>query len=114
MSLIKDMRRQRAVYWARSNTPDEFNQFGFADPVQIKCRWVDKNEQFLNSTATAIVSRSIVYTDRRVREGDWLRLGHLDTGEPADPRTADGAMEVKAFEALPDIDAKETLFRAIL
>jgi hypothetical protein len=114
VSLIKDMRRQKAIYWARSDSSNEFNQWGFVDPVQIKCRWEDRNDQFLNAQGTTIISKSIVYTDRVVREGDWLQLAVLQSGTPSDPRSATGALEVKAFASIPDIEAKEILYKAIL
>ncbi len=76
MSLIKRMRKQKAVWWRKSS----INRFGdvvWSDPVEIACRWTDISEQVLDPKGEVFVSRSFVYVDRHLQIGDRLRLGTL-------------------------------------
>lgn len=113
MSLIKRMRRQKAVYWKRT-TPNHYGTFGYEAPVEIACRWEDKAGEFRNTAGEETASIANVYVDRVMTIGDKLMRGELESGTEVDPRNEPGAFEIQSFEQLPDIKAKETLLLAHL
>lgn len=115
MSIIKRMRRQRAVWWERSDAPDRFGRYSYAAPVQLKCRWEDVAQEFRDNQGQTTVSRSIVYVDRIIKAGDMLKRGELESDTPADPRDIpEEAWEVRRFDQLPNLKNKETLLTAYL
>lgn len=106
-------RNQDAVYWA----PDGVNGFGqptFADPVEIKCRWVDKQETFVDGrTGDEALSSAIVYPDQAVVLNGQLYLGtlaDLNSAQTADPLTFAGAKEIKGLDNTPS-RAGQTIVR---
>ncbi len=113
MGLIKRMRKQPAVYWAQ--TPkDEFGSVGFAEPVQIKCRWEDRVGQVLDSKGELVNATSVVYVDRDIELADKLKLGELDSMTLSDPSSDAEAFTVAGFEKVPNLRAKEFLRIAYL
>jgi hypothetical protein len=113
MSLITRMRKQKAIYWARS-TIDQYGRFTFAEPVEIKCRWDDEAAQFLTPKGEEQVSRSKVYVDRDMEPGDRLQLGELASSTPDNPLDSQDSFEIRQFAKNPDLKAREFLRTAIL
>lgn len=76
-SPIKKILRQKAVYWSTAGVrPDGQPKYG--PPVEIKCRWVEIQEEFVDSRAKRRQSRAKVYVDRDLVPDGVLRLGTLD------------------------------------
>lgn len=113
MSLITKMRKQKAIYWARS-TMDQYGRFAFASPVEIDCRWDDEAAQFLTPKGEEQVSRSMVYVDRDMIPGDRLQLGELASNTPDDPLESHSSFEIRQFAKNPNLKATEFLRTAIL
>jgi hypothetical protein len=108
-NLIKRMLRQDAVLWTFTGE-DEFGNKTYADPVQIKVRWEDKTEQFLDRKGNTQVSRAQVYVDRKIEERSALWKGTLaEVESTADPFANDGAYEVRAYSEQPDFKARRFL-----
>lgn len=114
MSLITDMRKQVAVWWSRSATPDNFGSYTFAGPVEIACRWVDQIGEFRNARAEALNSKAVVYVDREMKVGDMLAKHELDTNTPLEPLPEYGALPIVAWGDTPDFDNREHLLTAYL
>lgn len=112
MSVIKKMRRQVAVLWKRG-AANKYGAFSYEAPVQIKCRWDDKQEEFSDTTGAKRVSQAVVYPDRQLSPGDCLLKGELDSNTAALPEDG-GGVEVKAFEVIPNYRGKENLYIAHL
>jgi len=111
------MRRQRAVLWVRSDTPDNYGRFSYEEPVEIRCRWEDVAKEFRDSQGQTVMANSIVYVDRIIKVGDMLRRGEISSDEPADPRDdtlTEIAFEVQRFDQLPDLKNRLTLLTAYL
>ena len=114
MSIITKMRRQTAVYWSFASI-DQFGQKSFADAVIISCRWEDVSEEFLDVNGAVRMSLAKVYVDRDMALGGVLMLGALaDITDEENPKGNIGAWEIRRFEKLPDLKAKEFLRTAIL
>ena len=127
MSIITKMRRQTCVYWGNP-VPTGDGQYTFDAPVEIKCRWDATNQLFTNKDGEESVSKAIVFVDRDVDEGGYLRLGtlleledlldsndsNLDSNSDLDPRFVPGAGMIRSFGKSPNLKATEFLRKAIL
>ncbi len=117
MSLIKKMRKQKAVYWAPLEA-DGFGRAPFDTPIEIKCRWEDGVFETIDAMGTVVRAKSRVYVDRVLAIGGLLLLSTLEN-VPEDkwpiPRTLDPRpQEIKVVEQLPNLKARETLLTAYL
>lgn len=120
MGIITRMRKQTAVYWARtSDTPDRYGKYPLAEPVEVACRWDDETVKFMDAKGTERISRSVVYPDRAVYPGDVLAEGTLAayTGagkDIANPLASGVAWQVQAAKKTPNLRNTETLYTAYL
>jgi len=110
-SLIARMRKQKAVYWSLTSTGfDDYGQPIPSTPIEIKCRWEDVSEEFLDGNGTVQLSRARVYVDRDVEIGGVLMLGELDSGvDESNPKENDNAWEIRRVEKLPTLKATQFL-----
>lgn len=119
MGIITTMRRQIAVYWSLTPNDVKYDRYGqpipIITPVEIKCRWEDVQEEFIDSEGTKRLSRSVVYVDRIVDIAGSLFLGLLtDLTDPEVPSDNPGAFEIIQFTQLPNLRNTETLLTAFL
>ena len=114
MSVIRKMRKQKAVWWARLTPPDQFGRYSFAAPVEIDCRWDDSGTEFRNGEGQTEMSAATVYPDREMTIGDKLKKGEMESDTPDDPRSLRTAFEIKRFDQTPNFKATETLYTAYL
>lgn len=121
MSIIRTMRKQKAVYWAPLQNPrghDQYTDDGrrkYDDPVEIRCRWENQRVEVLNENSEKVQVDATVYVDRDVAVGGKLRLGALSTLEfegPPDENTE--VYEIKRFEKMPNLRATEFLRKAFV
>jgi hypothetical protein len=115
---------QTAVYWG-SPVEDGYGKQTFADPVEIVCRWEDKQQIIGTITGNQIIgfqnmSRAIVYVDRDLDVDGWLMLGTLDdlvdssgdsSGEYYDPHQITSAYIIKRFERMPALHSTTNTLR---
>ncbi len=113
MSFITRLRKQKAVYWRRTQV-DRFGKSVFAEPVEIPCRWDDINEEFLNVKGEKQSSKSLVYVGVEMKPGDRLMVGGLASDTPIDPLNTTESFEVRRFDKIPNIKATEFLHVAYL
>lgn len=113
MSIIKRMRRQKAVWWQRLS-PDEYGEFSYAVPVEVSCRWDDTAQEFLDPKGETQTSRSVVYVDRLMTVGDRLKRGELESDTADDPSEEAEAFEIRRFDQNPNLRNTETLLTAFL
>lgn len=108
IGFLKRMRKQKAVWWQRGE-PNTYGEFAFADPVEVKCRWEDVSQEFLDPRGQTRTSRSVVYVDRVMSVGDKLLRGELDSNS-----SITDAFEIQKFDQLPDLKNKAVLLTAYL
>jgi hypothetical protein len=94
---------QDCVYWS---TPVEDGYGGktYADPIELKVRWEDKEQWIRLDDGNQISSRAIVYVLQVVEVEGVMYLGtlaDLDSAEEEDPMSIDGAYTIKKFEKSP-------------
>lgn len=116
MSVIRKMRKQTAVWWARNPTADRFGQYVFGAPEEIECRWDDTVEEFLGPQNETLASRAVVYVseDLAIREGDRLMLGEIDSNTPDDPLEIHTAHAIRRIDRNPNFRNTETLVTCFL
>lgn len=113
MSIIRKMRKQKAVWWKRLSA-DRFGNFTWADPIEIDCRWDDTTEEFLNPQGVIETSRAVVYVDRLMSVGDRLKRGEMDSETPDNPLSIQDAFAIRRFDQNPNFRATENLLTAFL
>lgn len=91
---------QICTHWAVTGV-DGFNKPIFASPVELKCRWEERNEKLINDDGEEYLSRARVFLANDVVPGDYLFLGSNST---ADPRTVREAFRVKTWRRIPSLD----------
>lgn len=81
--------RQIMVYWAVTGINDGFGKPIFATPVEVPCKWEDKNEMVIDmGTGEEILALSKVFVDEDLSYGSMVFLGELTdltTEQKTDP-----------------------------
>jgi hypothetical protein len=117
------MLKMRAVYWDPLPDTDEFGNKVFAAPVEIKCRWEERVQEYSTGTNQTMLSNAVVYVDRDLRvkgvlkklervDGVWQGLDSLVSQD--NPFANEGAWEVNRFDKLPTMDARQYVRTAYL
>ena len=102
---------QTAVHWTNNGT-DGFGKTSFALPVEIKCRWVEKDEMSVDDNGKEFVSKAEIIITQDIARTDYLYLGTLvDIASEADPKNVEGANEVKRFTKVPMIKSTTEFVR---
>lgn len=109
----RDFLNQYCVHW-KKNGVDEFGQPEFDSPVELKCRWDEMAEQFIDASGSGEVSKAKVMLESDFSLGDYLWFGRLSDEPDDSPLGAQGCWEVRGAEKTPNIDADDTLYIAIL
>ena len=116
MSIINRVTKnlsQIAVYWANP-TNDGYGTFTYDDPIEIECRWEDKDQMVQDDKGVMITSRSHAYVGQDVEIEGLLYLGRLDDLDSAqedDPATIPGICIIKRFEKLPRLGSSTEFLR---
>lgn len=101
---------QTATYWG-GPVPDGYGGSTFSDPLTVRCRWEEKNEEFVDANGQEKLSRVIVYLEDDVEVGGYLTLGESTT---EDPQSLDDALPIQRYSKIPDIRAANYLRKAWL
>lgn len=104
MGIITRMRRQDALYWAPAGR-DRTNRIIYEDPIEIKCRWDEKQERDVDERGEEIMVRATVYVDRVVALGGVLWLGLLVDA----PETPPEHNRIKVYREIPNLKATEIM-----
>lgn len=100
--------KQKAVYWAKTGD-DIGGDPIYANPVEIKCRWEDVHEQFVDAHGKDAVSNSKLLVDRDVTIDGQLWLGELKNLDSFIPTENDGAYAIRKLEKIPNSRATKFL-----
>ena len=114
---LEKIRKQDAICWERIGMDYNGDEV-FNDPIEIKVRWENVEELFVNEQGEEGRSQALVYMGFMPSSGSWLYLGTIaeatGSGIPSSPVGLQGAFPIKKREAVPDIKNKATLFLAYL
>ena len=107
-TLMTKNHKQVAVYWANS-VEDGYGGRTFDAPVEIDCRWEQKQELFIDASGRESVSKAVVFVGQDIAPGEYLFLGALDD-LPSAPTPMDAdvtAYEIRGFSKIPNIRATD-------
>lgn len=99
MGIITKMRKQTAIYWTATGK-DGRGARTFAAPVEVDCRWDEVSDIFQTQEEQDLVSNAVVYPDRDMSVGDYLKLGELDSTTPSNPTMDDDAYPIRKWEKI--------------
>lgn len=110
---LKSSYREEITYWAPTGRDDGFGKKVLASPVSFKARWVDEQEQILDSKGMQTISKAKVFVDdaQSVEIDGFLYPG---VSFAADPRGVDGAFQVMMVNRVPDLRNLQAVKVAIL
>jgi len=117
-SMISRNLPQTAIYWANPHN-DGYGGVAYDDPIEINCRWEDKQQILGTITGNQIigfqsVSRAIVYVDQDLDVDGLMMLGELtdltdsegdSSGEYYDPGQLTNTYIIKRFEKTPALNS---------
>jgi hypothetical protein len=104
----------KAVYWAFKGT-DDFGKPTYDTAIEIKCRWEENNEQFIDSKGSTATSRAIVLVDRDLVLQGVLKQGKLSSvTNLSSPFKNKGAWEIRGWVKVPDANGKKFVRKALL
>jgi hypothetical protein len=109
-NLLKRVCKQDCVYWAPSAVGTDGQVTEYEDPVDLKCRWEDVQEVYIDKDGNEKVSRSRVFVLQDVKPLGVLWLGTIEQLTTTDdPFVNEGAYEIRQFDKTPDFKAKKFL-----
>lgn len=68
---------QTAIYWGNP-VMDGYGSVSYDTPVEIPCRWQEKNEEITTKEGINIISHTSVLVGTDLDEGGYLMLGTLE------------------------------------
>jgi hypothetical protein len=119
------MCKQAAVYWPPGTKNDE-GQTTPGVAQEVKCRWDDVNETFIDAQGRTRTSKAKVYVLIDMEPGGYLWLSSLKASavgsgavlaeltDETDPNGNTNAWEIHGFSKMPDRRANDFLRTAIL
>jgi len=108
IAIIGKMLREAGVYWAPAGR-DQFGRPVFADPVQVRCRWEDKSEEYIDPQGDTCKSSARIFVDQDVERGGMLMLGSLNNVNLLVAPAANGALEIKSFTKSTNLNRTQFL-----
>jgi len=87
MALLLDIRMVTVTLWKKAGINGEGND-SYSAPIQIRCRYQETSELFINSSGEQEMASTIINTEEAVlKVGDWVLLGeHVDAVPPTAAR----------------------------
>lgn len=99
------------TYWEITGATDRYGKPLLTSPVQIKCRWEDKQSQIISKHGTEIISKTRIFTRTSLNIDGYVAKGVV---ADADPRPLDTAFEIQQVSTTPDLRSLKTLITAYL
>ncbi len=93
--------KQTATYWA-SPVADGYGGYTFTSPITIDCRWILKQELFIDAKGKEKVSNAVVLLAQDVDLDGYLYLG---TTTELNPKNINGSYSIKSFAKIPSMKA---------
>jgi hypothetical protein len=104
------------VYWG-TPVADGLGGRTFDDPVEIRVRWEDSQNEFVDVAGRQAISSAVLYPNQDLSLGGYVYLGRLADLSPAEktnPFALDGAKEIRGWAKSTSLDGKTTMRKAWL
>ena len=113
---IKKVCVQDAVYWGNP-VSNGTGGMTFDAPVDIKCRWTDKQRIILSANGVQVLVKGEVMITADLDLQGWLKLGRLSdfdsTVDETNPMKVAGAYEIIAVDKIPMIKSTTVFVRTV-
>lgn len=99
--------KQTVVYW-ETNGLDDYGKPVYKEPVEIKSRWEDVNELFINRLGEQVRSLARVFVQSDLDERGILLLGKLEDlseAQKSNPMSIKRAYSIKSIKKIPNLKA---------
>ena len=114
---------QVAVYWS-AGVEDGYGSKVYGEPVELLCRWEEKNQLIRLDDGSEISSRALAYVLQDVELEGMMYLGTLESlydsynvdssaGAVDDPKSYDGAWVIKKVEKSPTLGSTTVFYRKV-
>ena len=95
---------QDITYWEPASRPDAtdgdfYRARAWSAPAALKGHWSSRRKRMVDDDGDEFTSMARVYLDRSVRVGGFLYLG---ASSAADPKSVEGAYEIRMAASTPD------------
>jgi len=109
---------QRLVYWRKIGT-NSSGQPVYASPVEVKCRWENRNEQIVTITGQMLISNALLMTEYELVMDSLVWKGTLAQWRaqpwyPSRPTKPQGGFPTVMIRDTPDRQGRPLLFEAVL
>ncbi len=112
--------KQTAVYWGNP-VNDGYGGFTYDYPVEILCRWEDKNDIFVAANGDEVMAKSFVYVLEDLDLNGMLYLGTIDevydpfesSATTIDPKDVPGAFLIRRIDKLPCLGSTSNFLRKV-
>lgn len=109
MSIFKKPLKLKIIYWPKIGDTD-YGKPSYGDPVPLKGRWDDNQEEVIMPDGRKVVSKSLVMLSADVKAGGILFLvsylpsdPYPDPLPPAPPTQINGGQEILRFQHIGNI-----------
>jgi hypothetical protein len=100
---------QKATVWVQIGV-DRYGVPSYAEPIQIMCRWEDRETVYIGVDGRERRGQSIIYTPSKAASvGDFIAQGHHTEASPVN-----GSFEVRSIRAIPNLSATAVEHRIVL
>jgi hypothetical protein len=113
--ILKRTYTQTAVYWGNPKE-DGFGGKTFDAPIEIKCRWEERQQVLTDAKGNIEGSRASVYILQDLDQQGFLYLGTLvglTTDQKNDPTKVEGAWVIKQFEKVSELGSTTNFIRKV-
>ena len=115
---IKKVCVQTAVYWG-SPTKDGYGTMTYDDPIEVQCRWAEKQSIVIGTDGKERVSKAEILVTEDLDIQGLLYLGYLtdiedyyeSNGTTIDLDSVDDVFEIIAFNKVPMIKSRTVYVR---
>lgn len=110
---IRRHAKQTLVYWEKTGS-DGFGKPIFADPVEVKCRWEDKQQEIILPDKRTVMTKGFIISLTPMLVGSLVFLGFLTDIEalptyPTIPTVGQGVREILLVNNMSDVDNESTV-----
>jgi hypothetical protein len=117
IDMIEEVTQNDLVYWERDR-PDGSGGWIYKQPVELKCRWEDVQQEVIGPDGRTRISNShLIIRGRMLKAGGIVMRGLLVDWRamptyPRIPTTTQGGYEVFKTSHVPDFDGSNLLYEA--
>ncbi len=114
MRIIREVQKDRLIYWAFTGNADEYGQPIYAAPVQLTCRWDDCKKQVFTEEGSPVFSKIELIVPQALKLKSLVKKGQLTASiNQSNPRANDGVHAILMVEETPMLKTRSvTLFEA--